>query len=266
VTSERNKLWILSDLDRGVDHIGQFVPEDVTHETGARIEASGSLNQEFPIVQWLSGELEKITFKARLFATDSTDLTIEDRYYAIQNLTRRASDLKRIPICYFSWGALATLQVQCLVQSVAPAVFDEIRNDGTARGVSLQITLIRYEEPEWTATDPSVPEKFTRVRAAKRGDTYESIARSEYGNAELGVLLRQLNPRTAGMALADLRKGDLVHIYPEEYLYTIPIEPEFHGFKSGPGNEAAQENLRRIFDLRARDRFSVTFPDGTEKF
>jgi hypothetical protein len=256
-----NKLWVLTDLDRGDDIVGQFIPQDVTKTVNARIDAGESVNRDYPILQWISGEVEEVSFRARLWATDSTDMTVEERLFRIETLVRRNSDLKRPPICSFSWGVLGTLQMDCLVRSIGGVTYDEVRDDGTLRGASLQITLLRYEAPEWTVTDPSVPEKFTRIRRAKRGDTYESIALDEYGNPLLGVLLRQNNPRTPGMRLADLRRGDGVHVFPEEYLYTLPIVPQFHAFKSGPGYELAEENRRRLFDLRSRDRYVSIFAD-----
>lgn len=260
-----NKLWILVDLDRGEDILGQFIPQDVTKNVSARIDSGESVNRDRPILQWISGEVEEVSFKAKLWASDSTDLTVEERLLRLENLVRRNADLKRPPVCTFAWGGLETLQMDCLVKSIGGVVYDEIRDDGQLRGASLQITLMRYEAPDWTVTDPTTPEKFTRVRAARRGDTYESIARDEYGDPLLGVLLRQLNPRKPGMPLADLRPKDGVHVYPEEHLYTLPIQPQFHAFRSGPGSEKAEENRRRLFDLRNRDRFLTIFADGAGK-
>jgi hypothetical protein len=63
------------------------------------------------------------------------------------------------------------------------------------------------------------------------------------------------------MLLADLNPKDPVHVYPEEYLLTIPIEPEFHAFKTGAGNEAAEEVRREMFDARAGDVYTTIFGD-----
>jgi hypothetical protein len=257
----KNKLWILMDLDRNEDIVGQFIPQSVSKTVAAEIAVGQSMNRDYPILQWISGELEEISFQAKLWATDSTDLSVEERLVRLESLVRRNSDLKRPPICSFAWGALATLQMDCLVKSIGGVTYDEVRDDGSFRGATLSITLLRFEEVQWTVTDPSVPEKFTRIRRAKSGDTYESLALDEYGNPLLGVLLRQLNPRRPGMPLADLRARDPVHVFPEEYLLTLPIQPEFHAFRSGPGCEAAEKVRRAIFDLRGRDRFVTVFSD-----
>lgn len=255
-----SKLWVLTDLDRNEDVVGQFIPQDVTKQVGATIAHAPTLNQQYPILQWVGGEVEVVTFKARLWATDATDLTVEDRLERLEGLVKPAKDLGRPPLCAFSWGFLGTLDIECLVKGLGGVTYDEVRDDGSLRGASLTVTLERYVAPELTVTDPSVPERFTRVRRARRGDTYEGIALDEYGDPSLGVLLRQLNPRVAGMLLADLRAKDPVHVFPEEYLRTLPLRPKFHAFQTGVGHEAAEEVRRRLFDLRAADAFVTELP------
>lgn len=257
-------LWILSDLDRGTDIVGQFTPQGMRKTVTAGLVQGGSVGRDFPIVQWVRGELEVITFTARLWATDSTDLTVDERITKLENLVRRASDLKRPPICAFSVGSVANVAVDCLVKSLGTVAYDKIRSDGTTRGATLTMTLWRYEEVTLKATDPSVPESMTRIRRAKKGDTYELLALYEYSDPELGVLLRQLNPRIPGMPLADLKGLNPVHIFPEEFLLTLPIEPEFHAFKTGAGNEAAEQRRREIFDARDDDSFTTIFGDTAD--
>lgn len=265
-TGPTSRLWVLVDYDHDFDFVGQFVPQDVTKTVAGRVEAGESVNRDHPILQWVSGEVEEVTFRAKLWAADSEDNAVEERLARLEALCRRNSDLGRPPVCGFSYGVLGTLQMDCLVRSIGGVVYDEVREDGTLRGVSLQITLLRYEAPDWTVTDPSVPERFTRVRPSRRGDTYETVAAEEYGDALLGVLLRQLNPRTPGMPLADLRRGDGVHVFPEEYLRTLEVRPQFHAFRSGSGYEAAETNLRRLLALRARDRYVTDFADETGEY
>lgn len=260
------KLWVLADLDRPnqKDIVGQFVPQSVSKTVTGDIAQASSVNRDHPILQWIRGELEVVTFTAKLWAKDSEDMTVEQRLVALENLVRRASDLGRPPICAFSWGALGTLNIECLVKTIGNVTYDEVREDGTLRGVTLPITLWRYEEVTLTATDSSIPETFTRIRRSRKGDTYESIALNEYADATLGILLRQLNPRTPGMELADLFPQDRVHVFPEEFLLTLPLEPEFHVFKVGAGNEAAETRRREIFDARGDDSFVTIFSDSED--
>lgn len=260
---DARKLWVLHDLDRDEENVGQFVGQSVTRNVSATIARTTSFNSQFPILQWVAGELETISFSAKLFAHDSTDFTVDDRLERLEDLVRRQSDLSRPPVCAFSLGDVASLSIDCLVRSLGGITYDEVREDGTLRGVSLQISLERFEEFGIEATDPSTPESFTRIRRAKRGDTYERIALDEYADAELGILLRQLNPRIPGMDVADLAAKDPVHVLPESFLRTLEIEPEFHAFQTGEGNEAAEERRREIFEDRSGDAFVTIYADNS---
>lgn len=259
------KLWTLTDLDRSEDIVGQFIAQNVTKNLSGNIARASSYNSQYPIIQWVSGELETISLTTKFFAHDSTDFTVEDRLNRLEDLVRRNSDLKRPPICSFSVGDIHSLSVDCLVRSIGGITYDEPRNDGTLRGVTLQINLERYVDVEFTATDPTVPPSFTRIRRAKRGDLYEDIALDEYGDPELGILLRQFNPRIPGMDLSELRAKDPVHIYPEEYLLTFDIEPEFHAFGRGNDNEAAEQRRRELFDARNDDNYTTIFANSVNK-
>ena len=257
-----DKLWVLTDLDRNEDIVGQFIPQSMSKTVSGQIATASSVNSQYPILQWVAGELETITFSVKLWNTDSIDFSVDERLERLEDLVKRNFDLKRPPVCAFAWGDVPSLSVDCLVKTLGGITYDEVRDDGTLRGVSLSIQLNRFDEIEFEITDSSVPETFTRIRRAKKGDTYESIALDEYSDPILGVLLRQLNPRIPGMLLSDLNPKDPVHIYPEDYLVTLSIEPEFHAFKSGAGNEAAEERRREFFDDRNVDAY-VTFLGDT---
>jgi hypothetical protein len=260
----KNKLWTITDLDRSEDIVGQFIGQNVTKNVSGNIARGSSYNSQFPIIQWVAGEIESISFTAKLFAHDSTDFSVDDRLERLEQLVKRNNDLKRPPVCAFTLGDVPSLSVDCLVRSLG-GTYDEVRNDGTLRGVTLQINLERYVDVEFAATDPTVPESFTRIRRAKKGDTYEDIALNEYGDPELGILLRQFNPRIPGMDLSELKARDPVHIFPEEYLVTFDIEPEFHGFGRGSDNEAAEQRRRELFDDRDDDSYTTIFANSVNE-
>lgn len=257
------KIWTLVDLDRNETIEGQFVPQGVTRNVGMVTSSGASLNAPDPFVQFVRGELRTTTFTARIWARDSTEgPLVDDRIRRLEALVERSDDFKRPPVCDFFVGSVETLSMTCVVKSLGGITYDELFDDGSPRGATLQITLEKFVEVELEATDPTKPETFTRRRRAKQGDTYESVALWEYGDAELGVLLRQLNPRVPGMDYADLAVGDEVHIYPEEYLLEQELEPEFHGFKSGSGNEAAEAAVRDLFEARGGSQWLTVFSDS----
>ncbi len=261
----RHKLWTLTDLDRKEDIVGQFIAQNVTKNLSAKIANNSSYNSQYPIIQWVGGELETITFTAKFFAHDEKDFSVDDRLDRLEKLTKRNDDLKRIPVCTFTLGDVPSLYIDCLVKSIGGITYDEPRNDGTIRGVTLQITLVRYREVEFKATDPTVPESFTRIRRAKKGDLYEDIALDEYGDPELGILLRQMNPLVPGMDLSELNPKDPIHIFPEEHLLTFDIEPEFHGFARGTDNEAAEQARRDLFIKRGGNSYTTLFSGDVDK-
>lgn len=261
-----NKVWTLVDLDRRDVIVGQFEPQNVTRNISMNTAHGGSLGAEDPFTQWLRGELKTTTFTARLFAVDNTaGSNVESMIERLEDLVKRADDLKRPPICDFFVGSIESLTQTCLVKSLGGITYDSAFGDGTNRGATLQITLEKYTEITFKATDPTKPQTFTRQRLARQGDTYEAIALWEYGQPELGVVLRQLNPRLPGMPFADLDKGNPVHIYPEDYLLEQPLEPEWHGFKEDVGAEAATEALRELFAARSGSRWFTNFSDTSPK-
>ncbi len=66
------------------------------------------------------------------------------------------------------------------------------------------------------------------------------------------------------MDLSTLAPKDPVHVFPESFLRTLEIEPEFHAFKAGEGNEAAEEGRREAFEARADDAFVTIFSENSE--
>lgn len=267
-----NKLWFLTDKTKDETIVGQFSPQNFRKDLSGKLAEMPSVGKQNPVIQWIHGLTEVVTFQARLWAHDKDDDAVEARLARLEKLVKQTDEDPSIPggkfapppVCSFSWGFDPSLQMEdCLVESIGGITYDEIRPDGTLRGATLQITLKRFEEVTLVPTDPTVQERNTRIRRAKKGDTYESIALDEYGDPMFGVLLRQLNPRRAGMPLADLNPVNPVHAYREEFLLTKQIEPEFAPFKDGRGNEAAEKRRREIFDSRNDDSFTTFFPDGS---
>lgn len=270
----QNRIWTLFDKERNEFIEGEFVPENVTHNISGSLAKEPAVGRDHPIVQWVNGVTEEITFQARMWAHHNQDITVRQRLERLKLLVRRLADSKdpknsrkrttppRPPICSFWWGPKEVLKLEsCLIESLGGINYDEIQHNGELRGVTMQLTLVRFEEVTLTTTDTALPDRETRIRRAAQGDTYESIAADEYGDPELGIPLRQLNPREPGMALADLSPLDPVHVFSEGYLLRQPIQPQFHALKTGEGNEAAEDRRREMFDLRDGDSFTTSYAD-----
>ena len=253
------RVWTLTDLDFDIEIVGQYIAQSVSRSITANIGESAVYNADESIEQFVHGNSDTIDFEGRFHSSDFTDFSVEDRLDALEGLIRRNDDLGRPPVCLLTIGDIPSLTKQVLVTAIGPISYNEPDLSGRNQGATFTISLIAYQELEYEATDPTVPQSFTRIRRARKGDTYESIAQDEYGNAEFGILLRQLNPRLPGMDLTELRQGDPVHIYPDYYLTTLPIVPEYHGFKTGVGNEAAEERLKDLFEARSSTKYSTIY-------
>jgi hypothetical protein len=153
--------------------------------------------------------------------------------------------------------------------------YDEIRQDGSIRGFTCQISLKKFKEyllesralapsqPSTPSTQGSLPGNVasatqlerTPVYIAKHGDTYESIAEWKYGDPLLGVLLRQMNGRSpmtknAPSGVADLQPGEEVKLYPVTDLPREKVKPLCHVLKTD--TLLATDNRRRFFELRSK--------------
>jgi len=258
---------------RGSRIASQFTPQQVQRNLGENIVEGGGFSRESPIIQWVGGILESFTFEARFFSEHSEDNTAAEKLEQLELLRKRDSTLGRPPLLAFFWGIAIPDGFPCLLDSLGTISYDEIRDDGSIRGFTCQITIKRFTEYQIETTPVSQsnqelvqrhgryamaysPER-TPVYVAKHGDTYESIAQWRYGDPLLGVLLRQMNGRApmvknAPTGAADLKPGEEVKLYAINELQREKIQPLCHVLKSN--NRLALENRRRFFELRSTIR------------
>lgn len=185
---KRQAKWRLYDIDHDVTVEGQFAPLGLTRDVGSNIGETNSLNRQDSIIQWLSGTGESITFDAMIYA-DNILYSILEQFQALENLTKRDPDLRRPPVCRFTYGR--EVAMQCIVESIGGIRYGEARPGGKLRSVMFTISLRKYVPYSPTATAESTETIF---KPAKQNDTYEIIALRAYGNAIKGVNLRNYKP------------------------------------------------------------------------
>lgn len=185
---KRQAKWRLYDIDHDVTVEGQFAPLGLTRDVGSNIGETQSLNRQDTIIQWLSGTGESITFDAMLFA-DNILYSILEQMQALENLTKRDPDLRRPPVCRFTYGR--EVAMQCIVESVGGIRYGEARPGGKLRSVMFTVSLRKYVPYSPTATEEPTETVF---RPARQNETYEVIAERAYGNAIKGVNLRNYSP------------------------------------------------------------------------
>jgi hypothetical protein len=240
--------------ERGTRITSQFGPTSFRRTKTSKSASSGGYSMPHEINQWIGGGQETISMEVRLFSMHSQDQTARDKYTILKDLAEPNPDLGRPPILLFFWGNIIPDGFPCYIDGWGDEQFDEIRPDGSIRGVTLQLTLRRYTD-FFIEQEAAEPQERTPTQVAKDGDTYELIAGRHYGDPMYGVLLRRMNSRkpfedTAPRLIADLEYGDKVKIYPKRDMQSAGrITPESHILK-GTSNALHARTL--TFQERAK--------------
>ena len=253
-----NKVWRLSSLDDPNNAFtGQFAAENLTENIGQNQQETTTLGQQVPLIQYSSGQVETISFRARIFRTSPisgsafdalsnpvgtafsalsgnagplvSNSSVKDQIEKLKSFARKNDELGRSERFLLQIGT--EMEFEVFVKTPGGISYDEIRSDGTIRGASfnMQFTKIKQENLS-TEAGVSTAAKIKAVAGVittiaggisainssrrdklidipfgslhtidkevtiKQGDTYEKIARKEYGNPQLGVILRRAQP------------------------------------------------------------------------
>lgn len=272
-----NKGWTLTGDDpKNFDLAfeGQFIPQNYRESGGdASLGEASTLNKEAPNFQFLNNSGETVTFTSRFYATDSFK-NIKQQLETLRGFKKRDPDLKRPPKFLFTYGI--EIEFTCFVRKVDFA-YDELRSDGSIRGVIATITLQKlkqtFQGSEAAATSLASQIKFAagvvagaagifalvkskinipgaslhtidRTREVHSGDTFERIAQQEYGDAIIGDVLRRVQPEKA-----DLVVGDKVILIEASEINAIEVTPQSTPLKLTQENNALREEY---FALRNR--------------
>ncbi len=252
-----------------IKYSGQFLAENATENIGARITQKDSLNVQSPPKQWTGGDGETFTFDARIFAKNGVQ-DVASKIAQLKDFSRKDGgslnlNINRAPIFIFSFGS--QISFNCFVRSVGGIKYDELRSDGTLRGASFSIQLEKLEENVVSGTIGlaskikniggiitsiaglsagigliNIPggslHTIGRTITAKDGDTFEEIARLEYGDALIGDILRRAN-----VDIANIQPGDEVILVLRDEIFQIEVTPQANALK----DEEDQRTLRQCF-------------------
>jgi len=242
-------------LDRGKRITGQFTPQQVTQNIGAQIPEAGGFSRPSPVIQWAGGQLRTLSLNVRLFSEHKEDHTAAVKLAALEQLVDEYHrETNRPPLVAFFWGVAFPDGIPCMVESLGGVTYDEIRPDGTLRGITLSMTLKKWSAYIFEQA-PLPGLEQTPVHIAKHGETYEMIAKRHYGDPMIGVLLRQLNPRAPmdpsfPTSVADLSAGDKVKIFPFADMNREKVRFLCHLLRQD--NFLSANNRLRFFKLRSR--------------
>lgn len=272
-----SKAWTLTGDDLEFNDLnfqGQFMAQNFRESGGdAELGESTTLNKEKPNFQFLSNDGETVTFQTRFYATDSFK-NIKQQIELLRSLKKRDPDLKRPPKLLFTYGT--ETEFTCFVRRV-DYLYDELRSDGSIRGVIASITLqkldVTFIGSKAAATSLAAqikaaagvaaaaagiaaqikskvdipgasPHTVDRKKIVRQGETFESIAQREYGSALLGDVLRRAQP-----GKANLKVGDAIVLLDADEISEIEVTPQSVPLKATPNN---QELRQEFLDLRKR--------------
>lgn len=215
------RAWSLTNLDKDDTIEGQFEATELTENIGTKYSKIGALNRQNPILQFIGGNLETITFQARLWNRDAAFAgTADDLLEKLKDWTRRDDSLGRPPILSFSAaGDHPVAYSTCVIESLGGIRYDRPTTGGKLKGVTLTITLLKYE--------PYTLEGYkggeTRYHRAKSGDYYEMLTLREYGSAQMGDIIRKRHPSTPNIQTADIIKLPSIEVLRKEQVKTTSI-------------------------------------------
>ena len=269
-----NKGWSLVGQDPQVSTLnftGDFIAENQSESVGSRLDEQGSLNKPKPNFQWLGGEAEAFQFQSRIWARDSFT-SVKPQIELLKSMARRNKDLRRAPIFLFTSGT--EIGFTCFVKGVQ-FEYDEHKADGSIQGAVVSIGLQKIDDTIVQAAATSLAAQIKQaagiVAAAagigsivgrikniagfsvhtlgrdvtvKSGETFESIAKREYGSALIGDILRRAQPDKF-----DLKVGDKIFLIEPSEARQIRVTQQSVSQKDTVVNQQLKNDF---FELRNR--------------
>ena len=286
----QNRLWKLVSIDRTDEDSlapappltisGQFQLEGYTEDVGVNLGIVNSQGSSFPGVHFQSDDTDNISFRARIFRTSpissalvnpladpfgsvaglfsnetpAGDGSIKEYIDTFKRAAKKVEELGRSRKFVFTYGS--EIKEVVMIKSIGGISYDSLRSDGTIRGASFNVSLIKIQETtpipasaslgsilksiggavatlagtavigRAAAHDlvqipgASVHTVSKRVRA-KRGDSFELIAKREYKNALLGDVLRRAQPEKLNFG-----PGDEIKIVSRNEIVQIAVTPQ----------------------------------------
>lgn len=228
---------------------GQFVAINPTETISNRYAQHNALNRAKPIIQFLNGEADRVSFQVRLRARDALFSSVEDNLNMLKSWARRDDALKRPPILSF-WIADGHLSLsKCVIESLSGITYGKPTSLGAIQDVTLTINLLEY--------DPYSLEEVgafeTRYHRAKIRDYYEMLAYREYRNPLLGDVIRKRHPDKQKIKVAEVIKLPSVEAIRKEV-----IEPKSIPFSTAYGKKETPQRTLRLQMFERTNRTHVS--------
>lgn len=201
--------------------------EGITLRDSQSIPEVSSYGVPQPFIQWVRGELQTISFPCLLYSRDRQE-DIKQIYDSFRRLQTWTPELRRTPLCRFSYGSILSMKV--MVRGFGDVKIARPKPDGSARKIEFTMTLAKWKPYTLNEVDVTKPQSESRMQICS-GDTrmYETLARKEYGDnfAIYGDRLRKRN-RKNGFAVPD---GERTKVPSAAIILKERIVQDFHGFR-----------------------------------
>ena len=245
--------WFIQNNDTGDVLQGQFEPIEgsLTKDIVANYAEHTTLNRQRPILQFLNGSADVVTFQARLFNLSSFDTPADEQLEKLERWTKRDDNLGRPPIVTFWVGDKQFEMGSAVITGLTGITFGSPTFLGGLRTVTLSISLMQFEafklESKGLLGSLLSLVGFTRFHRARVRDYYELLTQREYGRPNFGDVIRKRHPEKATIQTGDvIALPNFQAIRKEKTQQTsVPLRTAF-GRKDTP-----QRQLRLdIFDRR----------------
>ncbi len=238
------KAWHLSNEDQLEIIQGQFHAENLTEDVSATYADHFTINRQHAITQFVHGNVETLTFQGLLFAKDADDVRrVRDTIRQLKSWVRRDDSVGRTPILSF-WAGDGHAELQsCVMDSISNIRYEEPTDTGALRKVSFNISLRQYTP--FSLTTEGVFE--TRYHRARQADYYEALCEREYGDPDLGDIIRKRHPTKPNIQTGDIIKLPSIEAIRNDVVTqtSIPLQTAF-----GRKNTPQRARMRDMFTSR----------------
>lgn len=237
------KVWNIANLDTNQVLQGQFEAQGVTEDINVTWGEFTSLNRQKPILQFLHGNADTVSFTGRFFRNHGLDTKPEERLTVLKSWAKMEPTLRRPPILQF-WVGDGHLRINCVITGITGISYGRPDFFGGLRDVSFGLSLKEFS----TFSIDDTEQTDTRFARAKDRAYFEMLAYGEYGNPMIGDVIRKDHPETQS-----LKPGDIVKLPSIEGIRSKEVTQTSIPLATGFGRkDTAQRRLRlAFFDSRS---------------
>lgn len=200
-TSSSFDTWYLESLDDPTELLqGQF-PTEPTQEISSNYAQHRSLNRASPIIQFLSGDADTVSFEVKFFSIDSNTAPAKESVDQLIKWTKRDDNLNRPHLLKFYVGDGHLEMSPCIITSLGGIKYGKPTKEGGIREVTMTINLLSYNKYDLDII--AADTLYTRTRS---GDYFELLSYRHYGSTDFGDALRWLHPTKPNLQTANIVK------------------------------------------------------------